>query len=639
MNRPSAKPKSPLFSEGQLREIISRVSENKQIRRSLPGQGRLHIDRQLPFLCLYRTPPDRPDPGTERLVVGEASYLTASGEPCFRQSLSRLVREIVRTLSGQFGAFLIIEVWSSGEAGHHEDGHAHKPGFRIVTRRKEAPTSTVDALERELKLVRIQKRAAEVEVVQAARVSPPHLPPILTAAEARELNCYVVGVELRPVYGDPDSGETYPLVRRQMHRALNLALRRTFYDFVLEQTTHRPPHYHALGRRALVKAVWEVDRRLAEVSNAFDFLLLVSPTNTDAAWSAFRRSRYASSPVFRYRPLSFDPPLLKRALYEIPIERIEDPALARLFSQKRQELDRQIVLLQDRHTGNFLHGSVQLFGGVEPGLWEMAEQILRTVSPRSREDSKGGYVRAVEFADRAREEIRQYLSRLPGFAAEVVVRTDISGLLVSQGHFLVGKEARIPAHRADALLQHEVGTHLLTYYNAAEQPLKQLMCGLAGYEELQEGLAVLAEYLVGGLSRPRLRILAGRVAAVRLLLAGAPFADIFRELHEAHGFEGRTAFTVAMRVCRSGGLTKDAIYLRGLQRLLSYLKLGGTIETLFVGKIAADHVPIIRELQWRKILKEAPLKPAYLERPDVAERLRVAQEGLSIVQLAERSRA
>ena len=36
------------------------------------------------------------------------------------------------------------------------------------------------------------------------------------------------------------------------------------------RTTHRPPNYHALGRHSVVKAVWEVDRRLADVSGRFD---------------------------------------------------------------------------------------------------------------------------------------------------------------------------------------------------------------------------------------------------------------------------------------------------------------------------------------------------------------------------------
>ena len=85
-------------------------------------------------------------------------------------------------------------------------------------------------------------------------------------------------------------------------------------------------------------------------------------------------------------------------------------------------------------------------------------------------------------------------------------------------------------------------------------------------DALQEGLAVLAEYLVVGLSRPRLRLLAGRVVAVRYLLDGASFVDTFRELSLTHGFANPVAFTIAVRTFRSGGFTKDAVYLRGLRK-------------------------------------------------------------------------
>ena len=53
---------------------------------------------------------------------------------------------------------------------------------------------------------------------------------------------------------------------------------------------------------------------------------------------------------------------------------------------------------------------------------------------------------------------------------------------------------------ATALLQHEIGTHVVTHVNGSRQPLRLLGAGLAGYDETQEGLAVFAEYLVGGLT-------------------------------------------------------------------------------------------------------------------------------------------
>ena len=39
-----------------------------------------------------------------------------------------------------------------------------------------------------------------------------------------------------------------------------------------------------------------------------------------------------------------------------------------------------------------------------------------------------------------------------------------------------------------------------------------------------------------------------------------------------------------MRVFRSGGMTKDAIYLRGLVELLEHLGAGGSLDPLWLGK-------------------------------------------------------
>ena len=122
-----------------------------------------------------------------------------------------------------------------------------------------------------------------------------------------------------------------------------LALRQTFFEFTRSRTTHRPPHYHALGRKAVVKAVWEVDRRLAEVSNQFDYLLQLTPVNTRDAFAQFKRSQFEHVPEFHYRPLPVDTRLLKRQLYNIPIERVEDPVLERLFLEKQEELDTKLL--------------------------------------------------------------------------------------------------------------------------------------------------------------------------------------------------------------------------------------------------------------------------------------------------------
>ena len=155
---------------------------------------------------------------------------------------------------------------------------------------------------------------------------------------------------------------------------------------------------------------------------------------------------------------------------------------------------------------------------------------------------------------------------------------------------------------------------------------------------MHEGLAVLSEYLVGGMSRPRLRLLAARVIAARSMLDGASFIDTFRELNGSYNLGRRVAFTVAMRAYRGGGLSKDAVYLKGLRQILEYLGKGGELEPLFVGKISVEHIPIIRELQWRGVLTEPPLKPRYLNNPEALARLDRVREGMSVPDLVGRSK-
>ena len=101
--------------------------------------------------------------------------------------------------------------------------------------------------------------------------------------------------------------------------------------------------------------------------------------------------------------------------------------------------------------------------------------------------------------------------------------------MVSGDVLLIGPETKVQQARAHALLHHEVGTHLVTQANGSHQPIKVLGVGLAGYDETQEGLAVLAEIACGGLTAFRLRQLASRVVTVHRLVGGATFA----EAHEA----------------------------------------------------------------------------------------------------------
>ncbi|MPZ91467.1 MAG: DUF1704 domain-containing protein [Actinobacteria bacterium] len=380
----------------------------------------------------------------------------------------------------------------------------------------------------------------------------------------------------------------------------------------------------------------EIDHALTEMERDINLLLNLTPVNASEAWADFERGGFASAPAMQSRPLSFEPDLVKRRLYDLEIERVEDPALENLFLAKRDEIMREIMLLEDRDTSRFMYGSLQLFGDVGEALVADATELLEKISVSPPRDS---YVTAAAFAETAQQEIDSYRARHPGFTAELEVRSDLSDLMVSHGRFLVPASAVFRSRRVNALIQHEVGTHVVTYENGRAQPLKLLAVGLPGYDETQEGLALLAEFVCGGLDPLRLRLLAARVVAVDRLINGAEFLEIFKELREEHALAPKTAWGVTIRIARNGGLTKDVIYLRGISRLLEFISERKTIEPLLVGKLSLDNVPLIEELIEREILQPARIRPRWTEGHDARRRLERAYEGMRVRDLIEGSEA
>ncbi len=600
--------------------VRDRIARGLPVRRRPAGGGRLHIDRPLPFLCVHRAASVR-DHAAD-LVRSQASYLVATSAPARQPDVARLVAGVVDALAGACGACLLLELWTT------PDPPPPVPRIRIVTPAGDRLATTVGVLADALRAMVLPLGPLEVDLL-AGDGSPPGAPPLLAPEVATHAGVLVIGLEVPPIYRSND--RHYPLVLRALARELGRALQQGFFEFARVQTAARPDHYQAMGRRRMVRTVREADRALVEIEASFDFLLDVTPVNTEEAWREFCASGRARAPALRYRMLAVDPELGKRRLYELPLERLEDPVLALLLRDKRRELDRQLGLLEDRDSPRFLPGSIALHGGVEDALLTEAEAILAATAAAS--PPSGPAVDAAGLAARARDEIDAYRAVRPTLAATVALRDDVPSLIVSHGDLLVPRTLSVPAHRVDALLQHEVGTHVVTHANGASQPLRVLSGGLAGYEALQEGLGIFAEYLVGGLDIGRLRLIAARVVAVRRMIDGATLPDVVAELAERHRFGARTAFGVAIRVFRGGGLTKDAIYLRGLIQLLDHLAGGGALEPILIGKIALAHVPIIEELLRRHVLHPAPLRPRWLDAPGADDRLARARTGLRPLEL------
>lgn len=615
---------------GFLDVVRERLQAGKTVRRRVLA-GRIHIDRPLPFLVVYRQPVGRDDAGARRLVLSQASYLIATSDQAFVAPLRELLEVVVKAMSEAFGAFLLVEVWTRAEPRPENAASL----VQVITPDQQAPLDAVDTLVAALGELEVAGWQAEIRHVEGKTATPHGLPPLLEPAVANRRSCFVLGVEVDPIFRSP-TGTLYPELARAVASALVPALQKAIFSFAQAKTSAAPAVYQGLGRRWMVRAVPRIDDALSLVASKFDFLRCVTPVDGQQAWARFEESHHSKPPTFRYQPLTTDPELLLRELYAVPLEEIEDPTLERIYREKLRELARQLTMLAERNTHRFLLGSLQLYGGVEPDLRALALEILEQTSAADEDVPREETIDAEAFAGLARQELDRYRGADASFDARAEIRDDVTGLMVSKDTLLIDRTLKLSPSRARALIEHEIGTHLVTFLNGRSQRLQIFRSGLAGYEGLQEGLAVLCEYLVGGLTTGRARMLAARVVAADQVIGGASFLDIFELLTKTFGLGRRGAFTTAMRATRGGGLTKDAIYLRGLHEVLGYVRGGGDLALLFLGKFALRHLPLVQELLHRGVVRQSRWLPHSLSSVGAAERLQDLREGRHILQLLER---
>ena len=619
------KRQSTALDPSAVEDALASIEAGKPVRFDLDG-GRLHIDRAQPFLCVYI---GHDANAAFDVASANASYLIASD----LEFAVPIVEAIAGVMEKRFAAFLLLDVGEFAEDRFLSDDTPYLPPFEI----------TVSATDETATQAALDGFAVGVEGVEAKFRSPrlgklravddPHA---RLAARVAGIPC--VTVRFAPIYRIPESDDVYPALRESMVANIFDAGLQAVAAFLKAQDIFSLPTHRALGRRAFVDAVERADRAIDEIATTFDFLLAVTPINADAAWMEFKSKGYQLPPRFLYRPLTVQAEAEKRKLFSISFERFEDPVLFHLYREKQQELDLQLSMLSARETPRFVEFGRALYGRVEPDLLLAAREILiKTVSRRAavtRESRRDESVDCYAIEREARAMIEMYRRQYSGFRATVELRDDLPpGLVVSGARLLISRRTNITQQRLIALLSHEVGVHLLTYFNGSAQGLRLFRTGLAGYEGVQEGLAVLAEYLAGGMTTARLRLIAARVVACAAMLDGASFLEIFHSLVREHGFAKDSAFNLTLRLCRGGGLAKDAIYLRGLLEVLQHLRNGGALDPLWMGKISASHFAVMQELNSRGLLREPQLRPAFLAHPQALERLEKARNGLAPIEM------
>lgn len=602
-------------------------SDKRQARRRRFGDsGRLHLDRRLPFLVVHRLSEHQGSASSlaRRVALNSPAYLVWTEGADDAEALT-LLDELTDELGEPELPLLVMSIEDLDQTPESDDSQRLTPFVTTVSggrsdREQRARKTLIKAMgEIEIDLRR-------PEVFEQPMRRDHWLARSLDDQSA--LNDPVL-IGLPQVHRRADGG-VYPQLAHELTVACGDALLRTACAYLDDGQDHAPTHYRALGRSAFLKAALHADRKLDAIAGSFDFLLAVSPINATEALQRFVADGEQKPAELRYRPLTVDPDAVKRQLYRLDFTRLEDPLLERLFSDKRHEIDAQLTMLATRNTPSFRPASLFLYGAVSADLLEDAHRLLATIPRGAR---RGETVDAPIVATAARALISSYSYEHAVFDASVEIRDDVSGLLVTGNRLLIGSTSTMPAARLDALLSHEVSTHLLTYLNGSQQGLSIFRTGLAKYEGIQEGLGVFAEWATGGLSATRMRLLAARVVAVDAMQHGAEFMETYRLLRRELGFSISGAFGIATRVHRSGGLAKDSIYLEGFRAVVDHVAAGRSLTPFWLGKIARTDVPAMEELLQRGLIRPPAFLPDYLSRPDAKRRIDRLESGIPLDQL------
>ena len=581
-----------------------------------PGSW-LQLDRKLPFLLVFHQPADAPD--LSGLVRGEAAYLVLPEKQALPDKARQLLRGLAEARAGEYGSFLIVDI-RIGEAGEGELSIGY-----------DQPAVAPLAQSLEEAMVRMPSLQQATPIHHYDTIADP----VVSSQWLNKTGSLCMHITLPSIFFHSNRKKKFPVLFRKFRRAFSEALRQAVYHFMRVHTSFVASSPGMLGRSSVDEAFQRADRQLAAIEKEFDFLLLISAINNEQAWEEFRQGGYRQAPTFYYRILPVDPERVKKQLYAIELDEIYDPALSFLLRDKRNELSKQLDMLQERGTNDFLYSSIRLYQAIDPELLQLARAILAQAPASKAEETT---VTPEVFAERVREEFRYLAEHDPTFSSEVHIQDDVPGMMVSRGRLFMTPHTYVRQGRVEALIQHEVGTHVLTFHNGSRQPMTLMRYGLADYDELQEGIAVLSEYLVGGLDTERLRLLAERVVTGANRLEGMPFAQAYSVLVDKYQCKPVVAFETVTRIYQSGGFIKDIIYLRGFVRLLEYLKQGNDLTPLLAGKIAIKHIPVIQELTEREILYPPALLPRYMEDAVARKKLAELKEGFDVLALVREER-
>lgn len=341
----------------------------------------------------------------------------------------------------------------------------------------------------------------------------------------------------------------------------------------------------------------QIDQRFYLLLNKVELLLYINPINAEKERQKFYKSGYSVDPVFRYPKCALNLRAIRKELFKLKMQKIENDAIAELYEQLRWYFSGILDCVE--HVGKkelFLRSSLKTFGAPSALDIQRAHALIKASKSKIHLTSTQRMYTTEEALEYMKTFVNQY-----GFNVTVKSATHISSKAMvsnSKKSVILKRGERFSALELEALANHEIGVHLVTTFNAENQKLKIFSLGFPFNVQTQEGLAVLAEYYSGALNFDRIFELAVRVILADNVIKGHSFAASFDQLVGEYKLSRNHAFKLVTRLYRGGGFTKDRLYLPGFIELIKQHPDEEAMNWLLAGKTASDYqhmMPILEQ--------------------------------------------
>jgi uncharacterized protein (TIGR02421 family) len=546
----------------------------------------------------------------------ECIYTEAWGKQVWKQKLSAIEIKTSRTkhnnyyavlhalitkLEQKFGGCLVYDFHSY----NHKRWEREVPLFNIGTERidNERFASSIENWQAELAKVSLAGIETTIAINDVFRGLGYNLEYITQNFK----NTLVLATEIKKVYCDELTGDVFPGIIKQFQKQLKVAILNNTNSFSQKLGNWR----HVSSLKLLGKNVdanlLTVDKRLHALLKNFELLATVNPTNTVVEKNKFFKNKYSKLPVFNYNPLKVNAYSMKQDLLGLPVQSIQDISIRSLYEAIIISYFDKIDILRSLNSPKFLYNSLRYFG--RPSKTDLQNASYLLLLP----DVPGEAVKEPVYdVAKAMEAFQAALDEY-GIKAKI----ELSNMVISQVMVLNSKRsiyfqpaATFKRKELLALIEHEIGVHLITTMNSNLQQLKLFNLGLPVNTLTQEGLAILAEYLSGNLTLRRLKKIALRTIIVDMMCSGADFIECFSVLCNEYDHEPNDAFNLTTRIFRGGGFTKDYLYLAGFVKVLRFWEQHHDLSPLLVGKTSLQYYSTVEEM----ISREMVVPPKYISR-------------------------